>query len=62
VTDYQAGDESHRAPVSEEPDHAEVGARGDQDEDPDSLLGRWLSQIRDAERRAEREAAAIRLR
>jgi hypothetical protein len=31
-------------------------------DDPDALLDKWMDQIRDSERRAERETAAIRLR
>ena len=57
----------HSPPVSSGPVSGEDvpktrQADGSEEEDPDALLVRWMSQIRDAERRAERETAAIRLR
>ncbi|MDA8331992.1 MAG: hypothetical protein M0027_12505 [Candidatus Dormibacteraeota bacterium] len=48
--------------MSNEPNQPPPGTPEVEDDDPDALLGRWLGQIRDAERRAERDTAAIRLR
>jgi hypothetical protein len=44
------------------PEHEPQVAGSDEVQDPDALLELWLDQIRAAERRAERETAAIRVR
>lgn len=53
----QREDKRANAPAETEADVTQTSRT-----DPDELLEKWIAQIRESERRAERESASIRLR